>query len=244
MLYSDAQIPPGVNEKDLVIGFWNSTKNEWESLAVSVIDTVNNQITAPLSHFSTCAILYLAPEAAPASFTVGNLSVSPSEASAGQEVTISTAVTNAGGSPGTYTVSFKLNGTLSENREVNLDSGKSENLVFKTKSDKPGTYAIEVNGKTGQFTIKEPVVKVAEPISTPSSSPKTTPIASPTKVTVEKPAVSSNPVTTSPISPGPQKDKPPSPNMWIVLLGVIVTGAIVGGVVVLLRRKTDKDEIN
>ncbi len=61
MLYTDAMVPSGVNEKDLVIGFWNSAKNEWESLAVSVVDTVNNQITAPLSHFSTCASIVSGP---------------------------------------------------------------------------------------------------------------------------------------------------------------------------------------
>jgi hypothetical protein len=228
ILYTDAMVPAGVNEKDLVIGFWNSNSKLWEVLAGCLVDTVKNQITAPLSHFSSCAILSLSPKAAPASFSVGNLSISPSEVISGQEVTISTTVANTGGSAGSYTVSLKLNGIQTESRDLILDSGKTENLAFKTWGDKPGLYQIELNGQIGQFTVKESGGKIAELVSNLLSSPKPTSIVSPTQVAAEKPVVSSNPATTSPASP----DK------WIVVLGVILAITIAGSVVLILGRKT------
>ncbi|MBI2850823.1 MAG: polysaccharide lyase family 7 protein [Chloroflexi bacterium] len=61
--YDPARLPAGVAEDSLVISFWNGS--EWENLATSV-NSEAKAASAPISHFSTYALLSLAPAPAPA----------------------------------------------------------------------------------------------------------------------------------------------------------------------------------
>jgi len=54
--YDPADIPEGVAEEDLVLAFYDEVAGEWIEL-VCVVDTVNNTITASVSHFTTFAII-------------------------------------------------------------------------------------------------------------------------------------------------------------------------------------------
>ncbi len=54
--YSEADIPDGVNEGDLVIAYFDTVSNKWVELEC-VVDTVNNTITAKVDHFTTYAVI-------------------------------------------------------------------------------------------------------------------------------------------------------------------------------------------
>ncbi len=64
--YNHNDIPQGVNEKDLVIALWDKNINQWVELENCIVDTVNNTISAPITHFSQYAILSPAPAPPPA----------------------------------------------------------------------------------------------------------------------------------------------------------------------------------
>ncbi|MBA7658466.1 hypothetical protein ES703_66421 [subsurface metagenome] len=55
--YDPADIPEGVAEEDLILAYCDEETEEWVVLEDFEVDTVNNIITARVSHFSTLAIL-------------------------------------------------------------------------------------------------------------------------------------------------------------------------------------------
>ena len=57
--YEDSDVPDGVDEENLTIAYYDEDAEEWVEIA-GVVDTVNNTITAYVSHFSSYAVL--APE--------------------------------------------------------------------------------------------------------------------------------------------------------------------------------------
>ena len=61
--YDPADIPEGVAEEDLVIAYYDQAAGEWVELEGYVVDTENNTITAPVSHFTTFAVIARAPAA-------------------------------------------------------------------------------------------------------------------------------------------------------------------------------------
>jgi len=54
--YDPGALPEGVAEEDLVLAYYDEDAGEWVEL-VCVVDTVNNTITASVSHFTTFAII-------------------------------------------------------------------------------------------------------------------------------------------------------------------------------------------
>jgi hypothetical protein len=104
---------------------------------------------------------------ASAAFTLSSLSISPPEVSAGEAVTVSVFLANAGEADGNYTAILKVNGAIAETREVSLVGGTSETITFITSQGESGAYSIEVNGLPGSFTVKEgaspPIVAIPAP---------------------------------------------------------------------------------
>ena len=54
--YKQEEIPPGVVEEDLVIGWYDKQRDFWKALPTSV-DTINKIVEAPVSHFSEVAVI-------------------------------------------------------------------------------------------------------------------------------------------------------------------------------------------
>jgi hypothetical protein len=136
------------------------------------VDTVNNQINSPLSHFNTCAVLYLAPKVTPANFTMGNVTISPSSAKVGEAISISTSVANSGGTDGKYTLQLKINEVHIESREVSLEPGITQIVQFSLTRDTPGDYVVDINGAMNEFKIAQPVSPTpASPTQITSSTP-------------------------------------------------------------------------
>ncbi len=93
-------------------------------------------------------------KAASATFTVSDLTVSPTEVDIGQSVTININVTNTGGVTGTYPVTLKVNNVAAETKNVTLASGASQKVTFTTSKDAAGTYTVGIDGLSGMFKVK------------------------------------------------------------------------------------------
>lgn len=57
IVYDPAKIPARILETSLVIGYWNDTKGRWIALDNCQVDIARHNITAPLSHFSSYAVI-------------------------------------------------------------------------------------------------------------------------------------------------------------------------------------------
>lgn len=142
-----------VAEEELVIGYYDDDVGKWLELP-SVVDMMNNTVTALTEHLSTFTIIAPIPPLAPAAFTPSLLSISPLEANIGETVSISVLVTNTGEQEASYIVNLKINEMIEETREITL-AGGSETVTFTTNKDEAGTYSVDVNGLHSSFVVKE-----------------------------------------------------------------------------------------
>jgi len=147
--YDPEELAEGVNEWDLVIGYYHSGSPEWRLLP-SVVDTGAHTVTSSTGQFSVFAIIW---RTAPA-FTLADLSISPSEVDAGESVTISAQVTNSGGMEGSYTITLLIDGTEEATQELSLAPGASDTVNFAVTRDSAGTYSVEIDGLAGEFTVQ------------------------------------------------------------------------------------------
>ena len=88
-----------------------------------------------------------------AQISVQFVSVNPQQAVANQPVTISTNVVNTGDQGGNLNVTLKINGQVEETRMVSVGPQASQPIKFTVSKAQPGTYAIDIGGQTGSFTI-------------------------------------------------------------------------------------------
>ena len=98
-------------------------------------------------------ISYVISTLVPGEFEVADLHISPINAIAGEEVTISVSVTNLGGQTGSFSFPLIVNQTIQETRTVTLASGESDKIDFKIIKQIPGTYNIEVEGLIGTLFV-------------------------------------------------------------------------------------------
>ncbi len=151
--YDPADIPDGVAEEDLVIAYYDEDAARWQELEFE-IDPGSDTLTTYIDRFSTFAVI--APlSTAPAAFTLSPLSISPPEVSAGEPVAISLVVTNTGEVAGSHTATLKINGVIAKTVEVTVAGGASETVTFTTSHDEVDTHSVEVNDRSGSFTVKE-----------------------------------------------------------------------------------------
>ncbi len=172
-------LPTNAKENDLYIAYWDGTK--WVALD-SAVDTTQKKVTAPkIYHFTQFALMAKlptptptpvitpipTPTPAPATFAISGFSVTPSVVKPTEQVIISAVVTNTGGSEGSYTVVLKINGVEEARKEVTLGAGKSETVSFTVKKDVTGIYTVNIDDKTGQFTVTvpPPIAPPAKPVN-------------------------------------------------------------------------------
>jgi len=89
------------------------------------------------------------------SFQLSGLSVTPSEVAVGDEVVITTQVTNIGASDGTYNAELRINNVTEASDKVSVAAGKTETLTFVIFKEAPGTYRVTLGQLGGQFTVTE-----------------------------------------------------------------------------------------
>ena len=101
-------------------------------------------------------------------FELDNLSISPSTVEPGGTVTISVDVTNNDDEEGSQMVELRIDGVEEATQEVVLAPGGNETATFTLKRDSAGTYAVEIEGLTGEFTVTgeaEPTSEEGTPLN-------------------------------------------------------------------------------
>jgi hypothetical protein len=101
----------------------------------------------------------------PAQMSLQYLNVNPQQASANQSVTITTNVVNTGDEAGSYNVALKINGQLETSRTVSVGPQGTQPVKFTLTRTQPGTYAIDIGGQKGTFTVLAAKTTSGPPIS-------------------------------------------------------------------------------
>ncbi len=95
------------------------------------------------------------PEPEPAAFSVTGLIIYPTSVEIGESITIRVSVANTGDLSGTYTATLKIDNIVVETKDVTLEGGTSETVVFTTSRDTAGTYTISIDGQSDTFAVRE-----------------------------------------------------------------------------------------
>ncbi len=90
----------------------------------------------------------------PAEFVTSGLTIAPTVVDTGESVTISVLVTNTGELTGTYQIALKSDNVVVATKDVSLAGGASQMATFTTSKDVAGTYAIDIGGLSGMFTVR------------------------------------------------------------------------------------------
>jgi uncharacterized membrane protein len=93
------------------------------------------------------------------------MSVSPQQAAANQLVTISTNVVNTGDEAGNLNVTLKINSQVEQTRMVSVGPQGTQPVKFTVTKAQPGTYAIDIGGQKGTFTVLAAKTTSGPPIS-------------------------------------------------------------------------------
>jgi len=213
--YTPSHIPVGVDAEDLVIVFWDEDSGEWVELAAEdiTVDPIANTVSAKISHFTYfSAIVYTRP----AEFTVSDLTITPTKVDIAQSVTIGATINNAGDLSGSHDVTLKINNVVVSTKRVTLAGHSADKVTFVTIQGIPASYAVNVNGLSGTFTVKpaptEPIV-----VTTPSTPAPTLPTPAP--------------APTAPPVPAPSPAPTPTPMPWWLIVIIAVATIIVVGAV-------------
>ena len=90
-----------------------------------------------------------------AEFVVYNLSISPSPAEVGEEVTISVAVENVGQAEGTKDIVLKVDGEKMGSSKVTVAPGAAITITFDYTAVEEGSYTIKVDGEEDTLIVTE-----------------------------------------------------------------------------------------
>jgi len=94
---------------------------------------------------------------------VVSLDIVPPEVIAGETVSITAEVRNAGTSQGTYTAVLTVDGVEAETKEIAVAAGAAETITFSLVKDQAGSYEVGIGGLFSTLTVKEkPVLKEVE----------------------------------------------------------------------------------
>jgi hypothetical protein len=187
--FDPTDLPENTNVENLALAYYDEATHEWVKLECKV-NIANKQITAEITHYTVFALVTI-PK--PAAFTIGSLDILPTSAVAGETVTISTVVTNVGGSDGFYTAVLQINGIKEGEQSFTLTAGASRTVSFDIVKENVGTYDVDLNGLSGSFTITAIPTQEATSTPKPTSSPTLEPTTPPTPTApIAEPASSIN----------------------------------------------------
>ena len=91
----------------------------------------------------------------PATFVLTDLTISPTEAYAGEPVQISVNVSNIGEVDGNLTVNLQINNVMKDSSNSTLVSNSSDVVSFTDIENAVGTYNVTIGNLNGNFTLKE-----------------------------------------------------------------------------------------
>jgi hypothetical protein len=153
--YDPENLPTNVEEKDLIIAYYDESDGIWVELEC-VVDTTNNKISASVSHFTSFAIIGKETLLASEALFIKNLTVAPLEAKPRETVNIIANLVNTGNIEKSYTVVLKINEVKESEKIVTVAPDSSQDVTFAVSREEPGSYNIVIDGLSGRFTVLAP----------------------------------------------------------------------------------------
>lgn len=101
------------------------------------------------------------PRPKPAEFEVSDLTVSPTEALAGELVTVRVYVKNIGEVKGSYIVTLTIDGVKVDTENITVLGGARRDVTFYLRKNEAGTYNITVDGLYQRLTVKPRLVVIS-----------------------------------------------------------------------------------
>ena len=177
--YDPAYLPQGAFNPS--VARYNKDENLWQVLPPDVGRIaevgVANGLTTQFSSFAimvelpgespppatTAASPPTEPAPSPAHFLIGDLSIVPSQVRTGignaftfmfrkgGNVSITADVSNDGGQGGSYTAALKLNGEVLSSKDIALQPGQSQQVIFTVTEIEPGQYVVQIGDLSGEF---------------------------------------------------------------------------------------------
>jgi uncharacterized membrane protein len=85
---------------------------------------------------------------------VGSLSL-PDKASAGRDIKIAASVQNTGQVPDSRNLELRVNGNVTDSKNVTVQPGENSTVEFAYKPAEPGTYRISLDGQSGTINVEK-----------------------------------------------------------------------------------------
>lgn len=179
--YDPATLPDGTSS--VFIARYNTGTGEWEPLPSDPdVMPAFGEVTALVNQCSTFAVVAEigqpeppepepvptpsepTPQPSPAHFVASGININTSRdvtgvgsiaflIKDGESVEISADVANNGGQSGEYSAVLKINGETESVRNITLEPGQSQELVFNVVNLKPGMYSAQIDSLTAEFTV-------------------------------------------------------------------------------------------
>lgn len=173
--YTDSDVSD-VDESTLAI--WNLSGGDWVELPSTVdagANTVSSNVTgfSPFGAFSKEDTGGGGPSPSP-DFVVTAATVSATEVTVGENVTVTATVKNKGDAAGTQGVGFRMDDGVIRSVSLHLDAGETGTVSLTHAYDDTGTYHVSVQGVDAGVVTVEPVGGPAQPdirVTQPSLSP-------------------------------------------------------------------------
>jgi len=169
--YDEEALPENCAESGLCICCWDGEKYcDLNTTCNIAQDTSCCQV----SHLTAFALIgtITPPAAAPAAFSVSNLTIQPSEVNPEEAVTITINVANSGEVEDNYNVVLKINGEKEAEKQVTVAAGSTEEVSFTVTKREAGSYMVEVNGLSGSFSVAGVPIPAPTPTPEPTPGPK------------------------------------------------------------------------
>ncbi|MCI0790996.1 MAG: PGF-pre-PGF domain-containing protein, partial [Chloroflexi bacterium] len=221
----------------------DDVRGEWVPYPAKRVREDNERVFYSLGipGFSLFAVTGRKQLRAPA-FLVSNLTVDPSEPTAGQAINVHADVANIGMEPATFPASLWIDGTIEDSEAFLVSAGQTAELAF-TIVLPAGSYQLRVDRLLRQLEVGPEPEAVVTPRPSPTPTRTATPTATPTPTTTPPPlALARSEPSPTPLAPPPTpltevaaSPSPPGGNgrgplfvALAVVAGVLATALVVG----------------
>ncbi len=219
--FSYGTLPEGA--ENIRLAFWDGSS--WQS-EPAAIDSANNTVTAQISCLREYALIIQDPTRASLAFN--GLSISPQNVNPGEPVTIETEIVNSGDLSGSCNLTLRINNQQVATKDVIVAGGRTETSTFQVQREAAGQYTVDVNGRSGQFTV----------ISSSTTAPETPPLATVAGIAASPgsgPEKTKSLPTAVTRSPDTDQKSTTSSSTWVIgIIGVVI---VLAGVIALILRR-------
>lgn len=150
--YDTEELPPGCDEEELTIGYYDRTAGRWRELP-STVNTAQKVVSADVSHFTSFGLLAPTTSPGPARFTVRSLDVSPAQVAPFGRVNVAITIANIGDTEDSYPLVVSIDGQPEHSESVDLEARQSRTIRLTVARSQPGVYEVRVEGLSKSFAV-------------------------------------------------------------------------------------------